>query len=196
MRCSAAASVPDSEHDLPTELHLSRVVGSAAHRAKAGTEHVTVGYAKDRMVEDVERFCPELEHAFSPERKRPDDRCIETDVSLGSECISPRVAKGIKRRQREGGGIEPLGRTSVRKMGIANLVGSLPAAPDVRAIITVTCGEILAVAPGEDIVQLPVSHDVIDDLVSRAVSLPGSDRYLVQPVRREDVGHIGSRQSV
>src|SRR5215831_4372340 len=92
-------SVPRSENDLPTELHLSRIVGGSGHGAKARAEHVAVRYAENRMIEDVKGFGAELEYSFSPERERSNDRGVERDVALRSKSISPGVAKGVERRQ-------------------------------------------------------------------------------------------------
>src|SRR5258706_15893997 len=58
------------------------------------------------MVEQVERFKPELESSFTPYRELAEDRCVHIDIVRGTQRVSTSSAEGILRRSRVSRGIE------------------------------------------------------------------------------------------
>src|ERR1700733_414743 len=81
-------------------------------------------------------------------------------------------------------------------MLVANLVGALvTGVAYVGDVRTVNRGEILPVAPGENVVQLPVADYVVEDVVACRKSLARTDWNFVQTVGRKHIGDVGPGQS-
>lgn len=124
--------------------------------------------AKDRMVEEVEGFSAELELLLAPDGEGANDGGVEIDPPLLLLRIGAPVSIRILCGNRVGCCIEPLRLRMRITMDVAHHVGAFvgPAVSGVGLIGFVEHCEILPIAPGEDIVDLPIAQDVVAEAVS------------------------------
>src|SRR5271163_2672235 len=116
------------------------------------------------MVEKVESFSAKLERSLAPEGERSNHRCVEIDQSLALNLTTVRVAECVLRRNGVCRGIEPL-RCRPVKPGkwVTYSVGAFIGVgiADIGDVLGINNGLILSVASVEDIVDLPVTKDVV-----------------------------------
>src|SRR6185312_3043934 len=105
------------------------------------------------------------------------------DPPLRLHRIPSDISKGVLRWNGEGRSVEPFRYCGMRKMRVANPISPFVAAvSDVGDVIAVFDREVLSVAPGEDIVDLPISDDIIDEAIAGRKSLAFADGNLIKRV--------------
>ena len=193
-----------SEDDLRPQLQLSRAVGGTVCFAKARQiRNVVARRSKNDGIKYVESFRPKLDApTFSPERELPEDRRVKVPERGRAECIASTIAEGILGRDRKSAGVEDAidasdgtavwTRPFVR---IADEIGAVILRPRNIAGICQVAGTVKYVegdtgSRGKDIVDLPISEDVVKDAVFCRETHPLADWYLVQHVHRQRVPEV------
>src|SRR5439155_19602692 len=160
----ACATTP-SEEELQYQFHRARRTDGARNPAEVvrGID-VARRRTKARVVQQIERFRPELEVAVAARFELLREHGIDVVVAWRPRDTSPAVPPGAKRHARERIDVQPMVDVLIRWHGIADAVRPLVAADALlRPVGAVGDGDRETGARLEHSAEAPPAHDRVDD---------------------------------